>query len=751
MWQQKAPPIPGPPRPKLEPIDWNLVATLDPNLVSQTNDFDSLQRLVQIFVKAKLVPGCSQVLAHPLCLRLCQLLQVAFEYMINCQNSLLEIKTKLEAENHKHIQELKKKQSILKKTEVLLKIKSQPYYRCPICDKKFKGMDYIDRHITSRHPEFTDSWDIMRGRKSPYPQTDNSQKILGEIENIKNALKESNWNSKQRKDLERKLMATHEKLFDEEELNNTREMQKRDIMREELFSAADELNSTISLYKEEKSKCKAPSNPKKIFNIFNKNGNDFKAAPIEVNQNIGSIFHKVADDDDVCEPFAELKKENKIFNPFGKDDSETSNFDVQNENEILNTFVKDDSETSNFDVQKGNEKDFVKEAEKFIGKQSKKETIKSKETDLNNVMKMIQKNVEKEMEKIKSNFVGKKLDPNVVRSQLQNKNPEYLRIRNNILNNLERELPLNKKEKVKITKTENINTKDNFKKEKENNTKNEKITIKEQNVKNENTKVKENNKKNESIINEDFTSAFELSMEDTYKPPPHSESEEESEPENKILSLIKDDEKEMFPKSLEEMTMEIDKREDPKMPNNANSPHQSISSVNSPHQSPSKTQNEHFFVSSPEPPPINNKSSNSISFDISSESSDTELPIIPIVGKDSESFAFGDSSVSFGDISEFQRNEFIGTKNNGSPLKEEGDVNASVLNSAVRLRIPPIERDKNGTVKRTKFSNLNVSKLGNFDDEEPPKRNGIKRVGNAKDFKVYERLTFPTKSTEEEF
>ena len=185
--QPGAPQMPGQQRPKLEPIDWNLVAVLDADLIRRTKDYDSLQRLLQCFLTARLVQGNSRILAHPLVLRLCQLLQVGIEYLNFCQGELQNHYSKLEAEKMGLEDKVKTLEHKMKKLEMLIKVKSQPYHRCPVCDKKFKGIDYIDRHILNRHSELMEAWDIIRGRKSP-EKTDSVQQILDKIDNLKNTL-----------------------------------------------------------------------------------------------------------------------------------------------------------------------------------------------------------------------------------------------------------------------------------------------------------------------------------------------------------------------------------------------------------------------------------------------------------------------------------------------------------------------------------------------------------------------------------
>ncbi|OHS98912.1 hypothetical protein TRFO_34746 [Tritrichomonas foetus] len=260
-----APQMPGPQRPKLEPIDWNLVAVLDADLIRRTKDYDSLQRLIQIFIAAKLFPGSSRILAHPLVLRLCQLLQVGFEYMNFCQNELSTMNSKIETENLA----LKEKISHLiaknKKAEQIIKVKSQPYDRCPVCEKKFKNLDYVDRHITNRHSELCDSWNIIRGRKPPVEKKeDNIQIILDRIDHLKSTLKRNDTHNN-KKDTKNELMATQQQLMDAEEAREEIQMKQQEELRRQLFEAADEFNSTMTLYNNQKLK------QKKVFNQANPN------------------------------------------------------------------------------------------------------------------------------------------------------------------------------------------------------------------------------------------------------------------------------------------------------------------------------------------------------------------------------------------------------------------------------------------------------------------------------------------------
>lgn len=270
-----APPIPGSQnRPKLEPIDWNLVAVLNADIIRRTKDYESLQKLVQIFISAKLYPGSSRILAHPLCLRLCQLLQVAFEYVNYCQNELSTSNTKLETENLKLKEKATKYHSKLKKALHVIKVKSQPYDKCPICQKKFKNLSYLDRHISNKHKEVVDSWEVVRGKKPPNDeQKDNIQLILDKIDHLKSTLKREKGTN--RKTVENELMATQQELMNAEEEREQQQMKENEEIKRQLFQAADELNSSMTLYKEQLQSLnptlKKKIKKKQIVNLFDPN------------------------------------------------------------------------------------------------------------------------------------------------------------------------------------------------------------------------------------------------------------------------------------------------------------------------------------------------------------------------------------------------------------------------------------------------------------------------------------------------
>ena len=100
-----------------EVIDWDAVSAIDPDLIRRTGDLTQIQPFISRFVGANLGQYESQVLTHPLAVRLCSILQVSLQYMSDVQRQLDDkvkhLETKLEDKNEE-----------FKKLEILIAISS---------------------------------------------------------------------------------------------------------------------------------------------------------------------------------------------------------------------------------------------------------------------------------------------------------------------------------------------------------------------------------------------------------------------------------------------------------------------------------------------------------------------------------------------------------------------------------------------------------------------------------------------------
>jgi hypothetical protein len=128
-------------------------------------------------------------------------MQVALKYLLHCQRDL---STRLE-EQTSHFQSLKEKyvhlttshrhmlsryedaKSELESLKVVLSDLRQPYSTCPICQRKFKNNEYLDRHFRTKHPEFDPHWRAIRGKACvEVPGTD-LKELITQIQELRNA------------------------------------------------------------------------------------------------------------------------------------------------------------------------------------------------------------------------------------------------------------------------------------------------------------------------------------------------------------------------------------------------------------------------------------------------------------------------------------------------------------------------------------------------------------------------------------
>lgn len=261
-----APPLPGEQVNKPEPLDWNLISVLDPEIIRRVKDIDSLQKLITHFCCANFTPGCSKILSHPLSLRLCQLLQIGIQTMNDGQEQLKKVITDNKETVSKINHAAKKLKSKLEQTENKLKQKSVPYDKCPVCQKKFSNLDYVDRHMLNRHNELSECWDCLRGRKDPKKSSE-MQKVYDELVNMKEEIKNGhmvviqhvNNNNNDNNNLDGGEHADNEKQAEDSEDENAMSVK----LGEELSAISDDLGKSLKLWHQQRDR----------FDIFNKNKN----------------------------------------------------------------------------------------------------------------------------------------------------------------------------------------------------------------------------------------------------------------------------------------------------------------------------------------------------------------------------------------------------------------------------------------------------------------------------------------------
>ena len=177
-----------------EVIDWDAVSAIDPDLIRRTGDLTQLQPFISKFVGANMGQYESQVLTHPLAVRLCSILQVSLQYMSDVQKQLDEKVRRLETRLEDKNEEMKKLEVAFTKADELLRRKMQSTEKCPICLKKFKNFDFVDQHFERRHPEHLEEWYSLRNkrpmRNRPQKNSDIDQ-IVKQIADLQKKLNQS--------------------------------------------------------------------------------------------------------------------------------------------------------------------------------------------------------------------------------------------------------------------------------------------------------------------------------------------------------------------------------------------------------------------------------------------------------------------------------------------------------------------------------------------------------------------------------
>lgn len=128
-------------------IDWDLIQTVDPVFLKSSNGIDSMKLIAQQFLRATTVP----IENSTLILKLLQVLQVIIGYLCTSQDHYSELIKKKEMENQK--------------LKEIIENKSQDFIigvQCPVCNKLFKSIFFLDKHFAKSHQNKLSLWQSIR-------------------------------------------------------------------------------------------------------------------------------------------------------------------------------------------------------------------------------------------------------------------------------------------------------------------------------------------------------------------------------------------------------------------------------------------------------------------------------------------------------------------------------------------------------------------------------------------------------------
>ncbi|KAI8822558.1 uncharacterized protein EV422DRAFT_566237 [Fimicolochytrium jonesii] len=277
-----------------ERLNWKLLASLNVDQITKEVDIKSLQEMMENLTFCDI--EAEDRYADPNFIKLIQLSQLTIEYLLHCQNYLLDQRqslagqtealngsvVRMRAENAKQsaeIQALRKETRVLRKSmyayQLMTKMpgelgpaaappppkeKTHPttYYRCPFCPKMFVNHPYVESHVQRRHGDMPQSQ--KAAPKAEQPKQPPAQptmeeimagfdKVSGRIGDVEKQLREemeakvANEMASRQKALDDAL--AQEKLRFEQELQHLRTTatQERERERLELEEAKSRLRS----------------------------------------------------------------------------------------------------------------------------------------------------------------------------------------------------------------------------------------------------------------------------------------------------------------------------------------------------------------------------------------------------------------------------------------------------------------------------------------------------------------------------
>ncbi|OHT09390.1 hypothetical protein TRFO_21713 [Tritrichomonas foetus] len=254
-----------------EVIDWEAVSSIDPDLIRRTGDLTQLQPFISKFAGANLNAYDSQILPHPLSVRLCAILQVSLQYMSDVQKSLQNIIEEKDRKIARQQEDYKKLKASYIKADTILRKKMRPSERCPICLKQYLNYDFLDKHVERRHPEHLEEWLSIRNKK---PARKESEKLIDQlferIEALQKTIHKDRESKKHHhhhkkenekpKNLQKELYEKQQELMATVDIEEEISMNKNEDIRNQLVSAVDELNSSWIAWKKNPSPRKASNN-----------------------------------------------------------------------------------------------------------------------------------------------------------------------------------------------------------------------------------------------------------------------------------------------------------------------------------------------------------------------------------------------------------------------------------------------------------------------------------------------------------
>ncbi|EAX99493.1 Zinc finger, C2H2 type family protein [Trichomonas vaginalis G3] len=240
-----------------EPLDWNLIKSIDPISLARNGNITELHPFISQYIEADFEKCNSRLINHPLLIRLCLILQYALHYMSDVQKQMQKKIESQKKETKSLNEKLKKLFQSYKKLEEQSKKKSTNFERCPICRKKYKNIGYLDKHIHKDHQPYENAWLQIRNmsipnQQIPVQQPNQNNEIMKLVElykELKNQLDAERMARENAQDREMKQKSNNRVEELEAQLNHTQTLISEAESKQSNLEKTihDEINESLSI------------------------------------------------------------------------------------------------------------------------------------------------------------------------------------------------------------------------------------------------------------------------------------------------------------------------------------------------------------------------------------------------------------------------------------------------------------------------------------------------------------------------
>lgn len=168
----------------LNQFDWNLLNRTNLATVQATNDTETMEKILYSFADSKFGPVERQFLPFPLSAKLYHALQLGVDYLMRrhtkLQRQLAEKDKQIEYLTHK----LQKSFDRLDKMPRTSQCDVTVVHSCPVCQRAFKALLFLDKHMLKYHPKEVDAWKALR-EGQPYGVTKAFEELHQDIDHLR--------------------------------------------------------------------------------------------------------------------------------------------------------------------------------------------------------------------------------------------------------------------------------------------------------------------------------------------------------------------------------------------------------------------------------------------------------------------------------------------------------------------------------------------------------------------------------------